>query len=92
MKFTLNHSRAFTGNDISVVVESDGEESIQRVETKLDGFSLGEDALEDSSESYERVFRGAGDAGPGIEHTLVVSVEQRDGKIHRSTCKWTDPI
>ena len=92
MKFTLNHSRALTGNDISVDVEAEGEEAIQRVETKLDGFSVGEDELENSSDSYQRVFSGAGEAGPGTEHTLVVTVEQGDGKVHSSTCIWTDPV
>jgi len=92
MKFTLNHSRALSGNDISVDLEAEGEEKIQRVETKLDGFSLGADVLEDSSDSYQRVFSGVGDAGPGTDHTLVVSVEQGDGKTHSATCMWTDPV
>ncbi len=92
MKFTLNHTRAFMGNDISVVVEAGDGESIHSVETKLDGFSLGEDVLESSSDSYQRVFSGAGDAGSGTEHTLVVSVEQDDGKEHSSTSIWTDPV
>jgi len=92
MKFTLNHSRALSGNDISVGMEAEGEETIQRVETKLDGSSPVEDELEDSIDSYQRVFSGAGEAGPGTEHTLVVTMEQDDGKVHSWACTWTDPV
>jgi hypothetical protein len=90
MKFTVNHARALMGNDISVRVEADEGKAIQRVQTELDGFELANDQLADPSDSYERTFLGAGTAGPGTEHTLVVSVEQDDEKIHSSTSIWAD--
>jgi hypothetical protein len=92
MKFTLNHSRALMGNDISVNVEADEGKSILRVEAKLDGFALADDLLESPSDSYQRTFLSVGNAGSATEHRLVVSVEQDDGKVHSSTSVWTDPI
>jgi hypothetical protein len=92
LKFTVNHSRALMGNDISVSVDVDEGKSIQRVETKLDGFTLADDLLETPSDSYQRTFLSAGDAGHGTEHRLVVSVEQDGGNIHSSTSVWADPI
>lgn len=92
MKFTLTHSRALAGNDILIEVEADEGKSIQRVETSLDGFTLADDLLENPSDSYQRSFLGAGDAGSGTEHRLVVSAEQDDDKAHSSISIWTDPI
>ena len=65
MKFTIGHTRALAGNDVSVKVEADGDKAIQSVLTKLDGFELADDELENPSDSYERAFPGAGTAGPG---------------------------
>jgi hypothetical protein len=92
MKFTINHTRAFAGNDIYVKVEADPGKALTVVRTVLDDFELGNDALADGSESYERTFSGAGDAGSGIEHSLVVTAQQADGATHSSTSMWTDPV
>jgi hypothetical protein len=92
MKFNLNHTRSAMGNDIVVAVEADRANTIRRVRTELDGFELTNDQLESPSDSYSRTFLGAGSASPGMEHTLVVSAEQDDEKVHSSTCIWIDSI
>jgi hypothetical protein len=92
MKFTVNHVRAFAGNDIYVKVEADPGENLSAVQTDLDGFELAEDALTDGSVSYERTFSGAGSAGSGTQHSLVVAARLADGTSHSSTSMWTDPI
>jgi hypothetical protein len=92
MKFTINHKRAFTGNDIYVKVEADRGKPLSFVRTVLDDFELGNDSLAEGSVLYERTFSGAGDAGAGTQHSLVVTAEQADGASHSSTSMWTDPI
>lgn len=92
MRFTISHKRAFIGNDIYVKVEADPSKPLAVVRTVLDDFELGNDALADGSNSYERTFSGAGDAGSGIEHSLVVTAQQADGASHSSTSMWTDPV
>ena len=92
MKFTLNHARSITGNDISVHVEADKGNAIRRVRTVLDGFELADDPLDAESDSYERTFSNAGTAGPGNEHRLLVSAEQSDNKTHSATSIWVDSV
>jgi hypothetical protein len=91
VKFTLSHARALMGNNISVAVEADEGRAIVRVRAELDGSELANDQLVSPSESYDRTFLNAGSAGPLIEHTLVLSVEQDDAKVHSSTSVWVDP-
>ena len=91
MKFTISHSRALAGNDISVTVDADGGKAIQSVLTQLDGFSIGDDQLAAPSDVYQRKFVGVGTAGIGTEHTLVVSATLEDDSVHSSTSMWTDP-
>jgi hypothetical protein len=90
MKFTISHTRALAGNDISVTVDADGGKAIQSVLTKLDGFTIAEDQLSAPSDLYERTFSGVGTAGIGAEHTLSVSATLEDGRVHSSTSMWTD--
>lgn len=90
MKFTLNHTRALMGTDISISVEADEGKAVQGVRIELDGFDLAYDKLTRPSDSYERTFLGAGTAGHGTEHTLVVSAEQDDATTHSSTSVWVD--
>ncbi len=92
MKFTIQHARAFAGNDIYVKVEADTGENLSGVRTELDGFELADDALTEGSVSYERTFSGAGSAGSGTQHSLVVTATLADGTSHSSTSMWTDPI
>jgi hypothetical protein len=91
MRFTISHARALSGNDISVKVEADTSKAIQSVLTSLDGFQLANDELASPSDVYERVFAGAGTAGIGAAHTLIVSAELEDGTTHSATSIWTDP-
>lgn len=92
MNFTISHKRAFIGNDVCVKVEADPSKPLSVVRTMLDDFELGNDSLTDGSVFYERTFSGAGDAGSGIEHSLVVTAQQADGASHSSTSMWTDPV
>ena len=92
MKFTINHARAFEGNDISISVQADNGNSIASVRTELDSMELADDELSASSDSYERTFSRAGTAGPHTQHTLMVTAELTDGTDHSSTSMWSDPI
>ncbi|HYL83464.1 MAG TPA: hypothetical protein VE263_04460 [Candidatus Angelobacter sp.] len=92
MNFTINHGRAFAGNNIYVKVDADPNKPLSAVRTVLDGFELADDSLTEGSVSYERTFAGAGSAGSGTQHTLVVTAELADGTSHSSTSIWTDPI
>jgi hypothetical protein len=91
MKFTISHIRALSGNDISVKVEAENDQSIQSVLTRLDGFQIANDVLASPNDVYERAFKGTGTAGIGNEHTLIVTVELEDGNTHSATSIWTDP-
>jgi hypothetical protein len=86
----IKHARALIGNDIQVTVGCEKDEAIASVDTELDEFTLANDTLADGSQSYERVFSSAGDARPGQEHRLVVSVTTGDGTTHSATSIWVD--
>ena len=91
MKFTISHIRALSGNDISVKVEAENDQSIQSVLTRLDGFQIANDVLATPSDVYEHAFSGVGTAGIGTQHTLTVSAELEDGNVHSATSIWIDP-
>lgn len=90
MKFQISHARAFMGNDISVSIQSEQDETIARVQVQLDGITIGDDNLAAPSESYQRNFPKTAGAGPLNEHTLVVSATTTDGNAHSSTTIWVD--
>ena len=90
MKFTLSHSRAVTGNDISVQVEADDGDALTLVTSELDGFSLAEDDLSPPDSSYDRSFNQAGLASPAMDHVLNVSATASSGKTRAATHRWTD--
>jgi hypothetical protein len=92
MKFQVSHARAVTGNNIRVKVEGESKEEIIRVKIDLDGFSLADDDIEPASESYENDFVNAGDGGPLMDHTLVVTATTSDNSSHSATTNWTDTI
>jgi hypothetical protein len=93
MQFTSKHTRALEGNDITVTVcgDADKDESIRLISVTLDGSSLDNRELPEGTEAYSNEFSGAGDAGPGKEHSLVVTVWDHDHKPHSSTTQWIDP-
>lgn len=90
MNIQMKHARALMGNDVAVSVAVEKDEVIANVDTELDGFTIGNDTLAAGSQSYERVFPGVGDARPGEEHTLVVTVATEDGAEHSATSIWVD--
>lgn len=92
MKFTVNHARAIAGNDIYVSVQADQGKSLTSVRTELDGIELARDELSAPSDFYEHTFSRAGSAGPGTQHTLVVTAELNDNTNHSSTSIWSDQI
>lgn len=92
MKFSIQHQRAVTGNDIVVGIEAEAEEQISRVTTTLDGSDLGDDALDPPSVSYERQFLRAGGASPRVQHQLTVLVTDQDGKTKSVDRRWEDAI
>ncbi len=90
MNITTRHSRAFIGNDIEVAIAADANEIIRTVTVVLDGFTLAEFEAQEGTQGYDRIFPQAGDAGPGEDHSLVVTVTEQDGRLHSSTTQWTD--
>ena len=91
MKFSIQNQRSLVGNDISVAVDVEGGKPVTRVTTSLDGFEIGDDELDPPSLSYERLFLQAGDASPHLEHSLVVTVTDVDGKDFSANRRWEDP-
>lgn len=92
MRFSLNHRRVVIGHSISVKVVASGSERIVRVLTRLDGSKLGEDRLTPGEVQYERIFERAGGAGPGQEHTLMVSATDADGETRTASLRWQDTL
>jgi hypothetical protein len=90
MTFTVTHTRAFSGNDLSIKVLGGKDESVASVTVTYDGFDLEEVQLAPNVESYERIFSQAGQGGPGVDHTLEVSAIDGCGKKHASVTSWTD--
>jgi hypothetical protein len=92
MKFSTQHQRAITGNDIVIGVEADDSELIARVTTTLDGFEIGADQLDPPGVSYEREFPRVGSAEPFAQHELKIAVTDPDGKIKIAVRKWADLV
>ena len=92
MRFTLKASRDVIGNKIELKVLRSGSQLIAQVDTELDTFKLGSDQLSQPSVHFERHFRQAGEAGPGMEHTLVVKATDTDGNSEVATKIWLDEI
>ena len=90
MNFTFQVARDVIGNSISFVVKSDLNRAIARVRTTLDFFNLADDQVDPASTHFERSFRQAGDAGPGMQHTLTVEVFDGDGTVETGTKVWVD--
>ncbi len=90
MTFTITHTRAFSGNDLSIKVLGGKDEIVASITVTLDGFDLEELQLAPNVECYERIFSQAGQAGPGTDHTLEVSAIDGCGKEHASVTSWTD--
>jgi len=90
MKFSIQHSRAIAGNDITVGTEADGDEVFSHVTTNLDGFDIGDDDIDPPSVSYERQFLQAGDASPHQQHELIVTVTDIQGKTKTANRRWED--
>jgi hypothetical protein len=90
MKFSIQHSRAIAGNDITVGIEADGDEVFSHVTTNLDGFDIGDDDINPPSVSYERQFLQAGDASPHHQHELIVTVTDIQGKTKSANRRWED--
>jgi len=92
MRFSLNHRRVVIGHSISVKVVGAAKEMIARVVTRLDGSKLGDDRLNPNELQYERIFEQAGGAGPGREHTLIVSATNDQGQTQTASLRWQDTV
>lgn len=90
MKFTVAHSRAFMGSNISVEITTDGDELIRSVNIELDGWAIEALVLDAGTSEYKREFSGVGDAASGMDHILIVSAMDQNLNPHSSTTRWTD--
>jgi len=93
MKFTIARQRAFSGNDIDLQIEAEGEELIFAVRCSMDGVEIGSDDLTETPVvSFHRSFRQVGEARPGETHKMIVEVRDKDEKPSRFAIRiWTDP-
>ena len=80
MKFSIQHQRSLLGDDLVVGMEAEEEERISRVTIILDGFDLGDDAIDPPSVSYERQFLQTGDASLHMQHQFTVLARDPDCK------------
>ena len=92
MIFSLQVARDILGNSISVLITSDLSREITRVATTLDGFTLGTDLLSPPLTRYERSFRQAGHASPGLSHNLTVTAFDETGISETARRTWVDNI
>ncbi len=92
MKFTITHTRAFVGSNITVSVEADEKEILQSVGVVLDGDSLDSGEIEPGTQVYTQEYSGVGEAGAGAEHVLTVTAMSNDGQPHVSITRWVDTI
>jgi hypothetical protein len=92
MKFTITCQRAFSGNDIDLQIEAEGEETISAVNCSLDGAEIGsDDLMETPVVSFHRSFPQAGEARPGETHKLTVEVRGKAEEPSRFAARiWTD--
>lgn len=92
MRFTITHTRAFIGSNITVQVEADAKEGIRSVDVVLDGNTLGTSDVQQGTESFAEDFSAVGDASAGTMHDLRVTATSNDGLPHGSTTRWVDTI
>jgi len=90
MKFAVTNARAFMGNNISVDICAEGDESIRSVTVTLDGFDIASEDVANGTTEYKKVFNGKGDAGPGMDHTLNVTAMDQNLNPKSYTAEWTD--
>ena len=90
MRFRLDNRRDVRGNRIEIEVVAERERVIAAVTTVLDDFELGTDTFSPEAVHFERVFRQAGEAGPGRGHTLVVTATDQAGTREVAVRKWED--
>lgn len=90
MKFNVTHARAFQGSNISVGVSADSGETIRSVSVKLDGFEVSAEDLADGTTDYEKDLSAVGDAGPGMDHELIVTATDQKLTPQHATREWTD--
>lgn len=89
MEFTLEHQRQTIGQQITVKVVAGTGQTITRVMTEFDGFTIGDDAVDPGTCQYERCFDSQ-DAHTGDDHKLVVTTFDQDNNPQRATKLWTD--
>ncbi|MGI8773125.1 MAG: hypothetical protein ACR2JE_17005 [Acidobacteriaceae bacterium] len=91
MRFSVTHARAFIGTNVAVTVTVDRPlEIISAITVTLDGSELDTYQVQPATESYTQDFAAVGDAGPGTNHTVIVTAMDGDGQPHSSTSRWTD--
>jgi hypothetical protein len=92
MKIAVIHTRAFEGTDITVSVQAEGGEGLRSVNVGFDGDTLDDEQFDPGTDSWSRSFSGVGQAGPGDDHSLIVTAVGESGKPHTSITRWTDAM
>jgi hypothetical protein len=90
MQFTIEHQRQAMGQQVSVRVVVGSGQSMTRVTTQFDGFTIGDDVVEPGTGQYERCFDGQ-DARIGAGHRVVVTAFDQNNNPESATKLWTDP-
>ena len=88
MQFTIEHSKAAVGHDITVAVTRDNAQQIVRVITEYDSSQLGDDQLKPPANQYRRSWVKKGLSGPGQQHSLRVVATDQNGNQENAVEKW----
>jgi hypothetical protein len=90
LKFTVVPQRAFAGNDIDIHLDAEKGETIAIVKVCLDDLTIWEKPAEFGCVDWQMKFSGIGDAAPGMEHKLVITVIDDKGESKSSEHHWQD--
>jgi hypothetical protein len=90
MQFTIEHQRQTMGQQVSIKVVAGIGQSMTRVTTEFDGFTIGDDVVEPGTTQYERCFDGQ-EARIGAGHKVVVTAFDQTNNLESATKLWTDP-
>jgi hypothetical protein len=89
MQFTIEHQRQTMGQQVSVKVVAGTGQSMIRMTTVFDGFTVGDDVVEPGTTQYERCFDGQ-DARIGADHKVMVTAFDQNDSPESATKLWTD--
>jgi hypothetical protein len=86
----MEHQRQTLGQQVCIKVVAGSGQTMTRVTTEFDGFTIGDDPVGPGTTQYERTFEGQ-DASNGASHKLVVTAFDQTNNPESAIKFWTDP-